>query len=531
MPFSNRNIRIGLQTKAVIILTFMVLGVALAGGWLYLHLVRTWAVQSETVQAERLATGLTLSASGPLALSDREGLSQLARDLLAVDHVLFVAFVDKNGQEIASASRGADGRSAWPLIPEAATVSYIRPGRAQTLLVARPVLATSADGEGQLVGGVRLAFDSQRVLSRIQQAQSTMMVLACLLVLGAVPVGYLLVWRVLLLPLRRLMEATHRLAGGDFAARAAVAGHDEIAYLAESFNTMAGQIEMQRTQLIEANEQLEEKVQIRTAELDRANHRLSAEMAEKDDFLRAVSHDLNAPLRNIGGMATMIQMKFGPQLPEDVITRLGRIQVNVEAQTELIQELLELSRIRSRPQRREWTDMGELMTQIGAGFEYDLKQRTIELTVAEGMPRLYVERSRMRQVFQNLIDNAIKYMGDRDDGRIDIRHRLHEGEHVFSVADNGPGIAPEDQQRIFCVFRRAASASTTRVPGKGVGLASVKTIVSNYDGRVWVESQPGAGSTFHVALAQRRTEPAENECHDSHRDSTARSADHCLTGR
>jgi len=104
----------------------------------------------------------------------------------------------------------------------------------------------------------------------------------------------------------------------------------------------------------------------------------------------------------------------------------------------------------------------------------------------------------MRQVFQNLIDNAVKYMGERLDGRIEIGYERVDEMHQFHVADNGPGIAPEDQDRIFRVFRRAKSAAD--VPGKGVGLAWVKSVVSNYEGRVWVRSELGVGSTFYVTL-------------------------------
>jgi len=112
------------------------------------------------------------------------------------------------------------------------------------------------------------------------------------------------------------------------------------------------------------------------------------------------------------------------------------------------------------------------------------------------------EKLRARQVFQNLIDNAIKYM--RQDGPKEIRISVGtaDGETVFSVADTGMGIAPEDVPSLFHVFRRAKNATTMKVPGKGVGLASVKSIIENYNGRLWVQSTPGQGTTFHFALPQ-----------------------------
>ncbi|OPX24968.1 MAG: hypothetical protein B1H04_00970, partial [Planctomycetales bacterium 4484_123] len=180
-----------------------------------------------------------------------------------------------------------------------------------------------------------------------------------------------------------------------------------------------------------------------------------------------------------------------------------------EAGTELLGELLELSRIKTRPQKRQMVDFQELLEDLKGAFEYELKQKNITLTVHSPMPRLYVEHSRMRQLFQNLIDNAIKYMARRDDGRIDVGYRRAEDMHVFSVADNGPGVAAEDQQRIFHVFRRGSGEASGEVQGKGVGLALVRTIAQNYDGWAWVESRPGHGATFLVALSAEKTQPPQ----------------------
>lgn len=146
--------------------------------------------------------------------------------------------------------------------------------------------------------------------------------------------------------------------------------------------------------------------------------------------------------------------------------------------------------------------MNELLVQVAANFEFDLRKRDIELQIAPDMPRLFIERNHARQVFGNLIDNAIKYMGPDKDGRIDITYECDTEEHVFHVADDGIGIAADDCQRIFVMFRRAAAAPAD-TPGKGVGLAGVSAIVAKYEGRAWVDSEPGSGSVFHVSFARR----------------------------
>src|SRR5687768_11207197 len=225
-----------------------------------------------------------------------------------------------------------------------------------------------------------------------------------------------------------------------------------------------------------------------------------SEIAKKEDFLRAVSHDLNAPLRNISGMATMLLMKSRDKFDPEIIHRLERIQKNVEAETELIAELLELSRIKTRRQKMEPVDVNVLVNDIGDVLENDLKSRGIELVVDNKLPVVQCERARLRQVFQNLIDNAIKYMGDKPGKAIHVGCSGRVTETEFYVRDTGIGIDPEDVSKVFFVFRRGKNTAACNVPGKGVGLASVKSIIETYNGTIWVESELGKGSTFRFTI-------------------------------
>jgi signal transduction histidine kinase len=273
---------------------------------------------------------------------------------------------------------------------------------------------------------------------------------------------------------------------------------------------MVGRVRAQQEQLTEANAQLadvnvdlENKVHQRTAELLNTNQRLSNEIAEKEEFLRAVSHDLGAPLRNIAGMASMLLMKKRDVLDEEMIHRLERIQKNVEVETSLISELLELSHIKSRRGRMEVLSVAGLLRELAGVFEEDLRGRQIALVQDTPMPELRCERNRMRQVFQNLIDNAIKYMGDGSAREIHIGCRMLATEVEIYVRDTGMGIEPADVGKVFQVFRRGRSSALNEIPGKGVGLASVKSIVETYDGRIRVESQIGQGSIFRFTIHAR----------------------------
>jgi len=169
--------------------------------------------------------------------------------------------------------------------------------------------------------------------------------------------------RSIMLPLKRLVITVQKMGAGDHAVRADKKDDAYLGGLASAFNQLADSIFEHRQQLAQTNEQLaknnidlEATVATRTMQLEAAASRLQAEIAEKEDFLRAISHDLNAPLRNIGGMVTMLMMK-NKELSQDVLQRLERIKKNVEVETDLINELLELSRIKTRRQTFEKVDL------------------------------------------------------------------------------------------------------------------------------------------------------------------------------
>ena len=148
----------------------------------------------------------------------------------------------------------------------------------------------------------------------------------------------------------------------------------------------------------------------------------------------------------------------------------------------------------------EPVDVNQLISDIGDVLENDLRSKGIELVVDNSLPTVTCEKARLRQVFQNLIDNAIKYMGEKPVKEIHVGCSVGVQETEFYVRDTGIGIDPEDVSKVFFVFRRGKNTAACNVPGKGVGLASVKSIIETYNGTIWVESQLGKGSTFRFTL-------------------------------
>ncbi|MFA6134517.1 MAG: HAMP domain-containing sensor histidine kinase [Phycisphaerae bacterium] len=505
MTYPRQRVRVSLQAKVTLIVALLIISVAVVGGWFYLEAATSMLRSQDQQHAFRLGQAVGLLCQQDLLEGRQEECRRLIRNFVRSPGLKYAAVLDAQGKVVASCSSEAN-LSGWDGLKIPVTLSSTQVLPKDLLVLAQPIVGDMDQSQARLAGAVRLVLDTHTTSDKLARTRLRVWVIASALVILAIPLGYLLVWRVFIQPLQLLVAAARRLAGEDFSTRTGMQRNDEMGQLGLAFDTMAEQIAQSRQRLVEANERLESKVEHRTEELEIANRRLRDEMAEKDDFLRAVSHDLNAPLHNIGGLAAMTLRKWREQLPQEVTARLERIRANVEAESILISELLELSHIRSRPERREAVDFAHLLREQALSFEYALHSRNIELKIHGEMPTLYVEKNRVRKVFQNLIDNAIKYMNRTEGGRIEMEYRRGRTFHEFRVCDNGPGVPQGQEQAIFNIFRRGESQESSRVEGKGVGLAVVKAVVSNYEGRAWVESHEGIGANFCFTLSATNTE-------------------------
>lgn len=296
-------------------------------------------------------------------------------------------------------------------------------------------------------------------------------------------------------PLRRVATAAEDLAAGKRPEPIVVRGPREVASLAESFNRMAGELDVATGDLRAANDRLESTVRERTRELRRVNARLELELGERARFFRAMSHDLGAPLRNIAGALLLLRKRHERSLPAEALDTFDRVEKSIELELGMLRELLEISRLGAAEERPEAVETGAIANDLRQTFDHDLRTRSIDLVVRAPMPVVSVEPARFRQALQNLVDNAVKYMGDSPVRRIEISARPSRDMIEFVVADTGPGIPPREHDRIFEVFRRA-STTPQSIKGSGVGLAAVKAIVERWGGTIRVESELGHGSAF-----------------------------------
>jgi signal transduction histidine kinase len=529
-PWFHRALaRVGLQGK--LIFCFLVVLMATLGGnfWLLARQGRTVFDRVASEHAAEMARALGLASQTPLEHKDVGELARVAGDLLKHRDVSVVAFYDATGGLLTVASQDPDLDPAFLPDPRKHTQAlmqpfhgslpalgnYVRVSAPVITFVSGPPRVGTADGGGSHVAGyVTVCLSQTDTDGALYRGRVSVGAFNLLVLLASAPLVFILVHRIFS-PIRELVAAADKIAAGDLETEVAIHRPDAIGALARSLNGMVRKVRAQQQELEEANRQLaeanrdlEQKVQQRTSQLEAANKRLSSEIAEKEDFLRAVSHDLNAPLRNISGMASMLLLKNREAFDDEIIHRLERIQKNVEVETSLISELLELSRIKTRRQRTENVEIGDLVREVAGMFEGDLVSHGVRFVVDSPLPVLHCERPRLRQVFQNLIDNAIKYMGEgtRRPGEASPRKEIHVGclahndEVEFYVEDTGGGIEEDERDKVFYVFRRGRNATASGVPGKGVGLASVKSIVETYNGTIWVESEIGRGSTFRFTV-------------------------------
>lgn len=218
----------------------------------------------------------------------------------------------------------------------------------------------------------------------------------------------------------------------------------------------------------------------------------------KSDFIHTVSHDLRSPLTAILGYMELIE-RTGP-LNETQVDFLRRLQGSVQHITNLVNELLDLGRLEAGfDTRREPVYLENVLKFSLDVFDGQVKKKKINLVtnIAKDLKPIHANPIRIRQMIDNLVGNAIKYTPNN--GIVQVIMAMEENQVVMRVVDTGPGIPSEEQSRVFEKFYRATNRPES-VEGSGLGLAIVKSIVDSHQGRVWVESKAGEGSTFAVLL-------------------------------
>jgi signal transduction histidine kinase len=264
--------------------------------------------------------------------------------------------------------------------------------------------------------------------------------------------------------------------------------------------------------LRQGQDELERRIEEATCECSHANVLLREENAERklaedalrkkneelESFAHAISHDLKAPIISVQGFSSLLLRHHVDQLDEKGMRYVEQIQASGRRMETLIADLLSLVKTGKLTSRFQDVSSLNIVKGLEASLQPRLEEKGITLSISDDLPMIRCDEKRMGQVLENLLVNAIKFMGNVQNPRIDVGYEDKGGAHQFYVRDNGIGIDPSCHKKVFHVFRQLKEIEDQE--GTGIGLAIVAKIIEGHGGKIWVASEKGQGATFYFSL-------------------------------
>ncbi len=447
------------------------------------HAIRRMMVEELTANAKIIGA----NSRAALMFEDQQAAEATLVALEAKPHVVTACLYDKTGKVFATYTRPGYRRVAFPPVAN--------PGHrfvADILQVFEPIIQ-----DREVVGTVFVGSNLTEIKERLRKFAG--IVLGVLVV--STIVALLMSWqiqRVISRPILSLADTARRVSEGkDYTTRAAEFYQDEVGQLIRAFNEMLGQIEKSDSSLkaeIAERKAAEERLKLFADRLEASNRELQ-------DFAYVASHDLQEPLRKIQAFGDRLKSKFGGVLGEtghDYLTRMGDAASRMQT---LITDLLSFSRVTTKAQPFVSVDLNEIALGVLSDLEVRIEQTKGRVEV-ENLPTIDADALQMRQLFQNLIGNALKFQKNSQPPVIHVTGTVHNGstpprlELVFR--DNGIGFDQKYAEKIFVIFQRLHGRG--EYEGTGIGLAICKKIVERHGGRIEAISTPGEGATFSITL-------------------------------
>jgi len=425
-----------------------------------------------------------MNSASPLLFDDADAAAETLAALRAEPRIIAAGIYRADGQRFAIYDHQAPAGAT--LLP--AQLGVLTEGHRferEHLVLFRPII-----GGGQTLGTVYILAD----LYEIQQRLSRYLAIASLVGLASFGLALWISSRLqrrISDPLVQLAHTVRRVsAEQDYTVRVPVHGRDELGLLGEAFNDMLTQIQWRDSALQQAHDELEQRVIERTAQLEAANHELEA-------FSYSVSHDLRAPLRAINGFARILLEEHAPSLVEEAQEYCQLMRDNAQYMGQLIDDLLAFSRLSRQPLTRQPVALADLVRQALNDLRAMQGERRIDWHIG-ALPLCQADPALLKQVFVNLLTNALKFTSRRELAVITVDCREEQGEPIYFVQDNGVGFNMAYVDKLFGVFQRLHRAD--EYEGTGVGLAIVQRIIHRHGGRIWAEAAVDQGATFSFTL-------------------------------
>jgi signal transduction histidine kinase len=455
------------------------------------------------------------------AVNAKETLAALAVD----PHVVSAALYTPDRRPFASYQRDPGAAQGPPAELLPAIIPDHHRFHGDAVVVARPI-----EFKGRLAGYIAIESDLGEVTAR----GYAFVVLALLVIVASAAVAFGLsarLQRAVSRPLLDLVATVRQVSREkDYALRAVVRSGDELGVLVTAFNEMLDQIQRRDAELEAARSGLEHRVAERTRDLRQeiVERRRAEEMlarqadelarsnAELEQFAYVASHDLQEPLRMVASYTQLLAESYRGKLDPDADDFIRYAVDGATRMQRLITDLLSYSRVGRGGRALVPVDCRVLVRQALANLEMVIRESGARVTT-DALPTVQADPSQLTQLFQNLIGNALKFRTGAPP-EIHVGAERRDGEVVLSVHDNGIGFDPKYAEKIFVIFQRL-HGRTKQYPGTGIGLAVCKKIVERHGGRIWAESTPGEGATFHFSIPD--TLPATAAEEDSHDDRIA----------
>ena len=424
---------------------------------------------------------LAANSTGALAFANEADATEVLSALKYDPRMAAAALYDQNGHLFAKypADRPSD---AFPAAP-APDGDRFKGGRLEVFV---PV----EQGTNQRLGTLYIASDLKAVSDTLRLSGIIALVVLGIALLLAYGLAEALQGRISA-PILALAETAAAVsAHQDYSVRAPKFGEDELGMLTDAFNQMLGRVEAQ-------NEELEKAVRERTRELERRAADLAASNSELDAFAYSVSHDLRAPLRSIDGFSQVLLEDFADKLGEEGRNSLQRVRAASQRMGTLIDDLLKLARVTRAEFRAEQVDLSGMAQEIAAEIQRTAPDRRVEFAITPGLEAQGDSRL-LRVALDNLLRNGWKYTSKQAAPRVEFTAEDKNGGRVFVIKDNGAGFDMKYADKLFGVFQRLHSAA--EFEGTGVGLATVRRIITRHGGRIWAESAVDQGAAFYFTL-------------------------------
>lgn len=423
-----------------------------------------------TLQKNRfaiLAEILANNSQAALSFNDQKSAEELLNALKAETHVQAAVIFDAKGKIF------AQYRPSLTALPPQIDFKESHFYTSEGLHTYFPVTL-----DNQIIGEVYIQSDLEefRDYLRSYALFGILILLACLA--AALFIASRL-QRTISVPITNLTQLAESVSRDkDYSLRAVKENHDELGNLVDRFNEMLSEIQKRQEALVRSNEAL-----------SRSNRDL-------EQFAYVASHDLQEPLRMVVNYVDLLTLQWKDTSEPEVRQSIGYITEGAKRSQQLIKDLLEYSKVRSES-KFETISSEEIFKGALENLQYTIETTEAQISHAP-LPMIVGDPIKIKQVFQNLLGNALKFRRKEESPKIHVNAYKKNGDWTFSIQDNGIGIDQEYSERIFVIFKRLHTRED--YPGTGIGLAICKKIIEQHGGKIWVESKPNEGSTFYFTV-------------------------------